>query len=42
MPRQVSTIVEESVKYLQKVYSKEVEDVADEMNLTKKMVVELR
>ena len=30
MPRKVSTIVEESVKYLQKVYSKEVEDVADE------------
>ena len=34
--------MEESVKYLQKVYSKEVDDVADEMNLTKKMVVELR
>ena len=42
MPRKVSTIVEESVKYLQKVYSKEAEDVEDEMNVTNKMVVELR
>ena len=42
MPRKVSTIVEESVKYLQKVYSKEAEDVEDEMNVTKQAVVELR
>ena len=34
--------MEESVKYLQKVYSKEAEDVEEDMNLTKKVVVELR
>ena len=38
----VSTILEESVKYLQKIYSKEAEDVADEVNLNKKVVDELR
>jgi hypothetical protein len=42
MPRKVSTIVEEAVKYLQKVYSKEAEDIDEEMNVTKKVVVELR
>ena len=42
MPRKVSTIVEESVKYLQKVYSKEADDIDEEMNETKKMVVEWR
>ena len=42
MPRKVCIIVEESVKYLQKVYSKEAEDVEEDMNLTKKVVVELR
>ena len=38
----VSTILEESVKYLQKIYSNLAEDVADEVNLNKKVVDELR
>jgi len=38
MPGKISTIVLESVRYLQKVYSKEAEDVGDEISMTKKVV----